>query len=164
MNIFTTIQSLPLSTAYPPVSVTLPKSSLGYDTNNMYPEFPPMMADGRSLVSSWQPESKMNDELIKQNGIKSNWQYRRYLTKNADEIRRTDFVESANDCGYIYPPSVEAGSNLGNTSPYVYKSYQDTARPFGYVDSDLKQLYMTREQLNARKVAPVVQGNIVDGR
>ena len=157
MNIFTTIPSLPLTTAYPPVSVTLPKSSLGYDTNNVYPAFPPMMTDGRSLVSSWQPESKLNDELVKQNGIQSNWQYRRYLTQNADEIRKTDFIETANDCGYMYPPSA-LDTKLGNTVPYTYTSFQDNSRPFGYADSDLKQLYMTREQLSARKVAPVVQG------
>ena len=35
-----------------------------------------------------------------------------------------------------------------------FDSYGDTTKPKGYQDSDLKELYLTREQLNARKVAP----------
>lgn len=147
--------SLPVDCAYPPTVVTLPKSSLGYNTNNMYPEFPPMMADGRSLLSSWQPESKINDNMIKQNNIKNNWEYRQYLTKNGDEIRQTNYTETANDTGYVIPPyQSEASKNV----PYKYNSYHDSTKPLGYNDSDLKQLYLTREQLNSRKVAPVVQG------
>jgi len=153
---FNFANSLPVTVAYPPVVVTLPKSTLGYDTNNVYPKFPPLMADGRSLVSSWQPESRLNDELIKQKGIKSNWQYRQYLTKHGDEIRRQNMVETANDCGYMIPPTNDV--SMGKSAPYTYTSYQDTTRPFGYADSDLKQMYMTREQLNARKVTPVIQG------
>ena len=42
----------------------------GYSTNNKHPEFPPLMNDGRSLVSNWQPESHLNDRLVKQNNIK----------------------------------------------------------------------------------------------
>ena len=49
----------------------------GYSTNNQYSEFPPMMKDGRSIVSSWQPESHINKEIKKQNNIKSNWEYPR---------------------------------------------------------------------------------------
>ena len=147
------VSYLSLETAYPPVSVTLPKSSLGYATNNVYPEFPPIMSDGRSLVSSWQPESKQNDELIKTNGIQNNWQYRRYLTDNAGDIMKSNFIDTANDTGYSIPPT-ESGTG---SAPYKYKSYQDSTQPPGYNDSDLKQLYLTREQLNARKVAPVVQ-------
>jgi len=149
-----TTSYLSLETAYPPVTVTLPKSSLGYKTNTNYPEFPPMMSDGRSLVSSWQPESKLNEDLINSNRIKNNWEYRQYLTKNADDIMKSNFVETANDTGYSIPPVSSGDKN----SPYTFSSFQDTAQPQGYVDSDLKQLYLTREQLNARKVAPVVQG------
>ena len=149
------VSYLSLETAYPPVSVTLPKSSLGYRTNNIYPEFPPIMSDGRSLVSSWQPESKQNDELIKTNGIQTNWQYRQYLTNNAGDIMKSNFIDTANDTGYSIPPM--DSTNIGKNVPYVYSSYQSTDQPLGYVDSDLKQLYLTREQLNARKVTPVVQ-------
>jgi hypothetical protein len=42
-----------LDCAYPVVKETLPLSSRGYHTNNKYPEFPPLMNDGRSIVASW---------------------------------------------------------------------------------------------------------------
>ena len=32
-----------LNCAYPIIKETIPKSSLGYNTNNKYPEFPPLM-------------------------------------------------------------------------------------------------------------------------
>jgi hypothetical protein len=84
-------------------SLIIPKSSLGYDTNNKYKKFPPMMKDGRSLISSWQNETQINHELIKDNNIKSNWQYRQYLAKHADTIMEYNYRESANDTGYILP-------------------------------------------------------------
>ena len=69
--------------AYPIIKETIPKSSLGYNTNNKYPEFPPLMSDGRSIISSYQPETVVNTELLHRNGIQTNWQYRKYLTENS---------------------------------------------------------------------------------
>jgi hypothetical protein len=128
-------------------------STLGYNTNNQYPKFPPMMADGRAVVSSWQPESAINDHLIKKNGIKSNWEYRRYLTDNGYKITEQNFKETCNDTGYHISPA--AASTTAN-SPYSYASAYDNTKPSGYQDSDLKQQYLTREQLDSRKVAPVL--------
>ena len=52
--------------AYPKyINDTLPRSKLGYTTNNRYPNFPPKMADGRSLISSWNSES-VTDSAFKQ--------------------------------------------------------------------------------------------------
>ena len=38
----------------------------------------------------------------------------------------------------------------------MFKSFNDQSKPNGYQDSDLKQMYLTREQLNSKKVSPVV--------
>jgi hypothetical protein len=144
----------PIEIAYPKVVVSLPKSYLGYNTNNKYPEFPPKMADGRSLISSWQPESKINETIINGNKIVSNWMYRQHLNKNAKMIMESNFIETANDTGYqIPPPDLSRDKN----SPYLYSTIQDNTKPFGYQDSDLKNLYLTREQLNAMKVIPTIQ-------
>lgn len=128
-------------------------STLGYNTNNQYPKFPPMMADGRAVVSSWLPESAINDHLIKKNGIQSNWEYRRYLTDNGYKITERNFKETCNDTGYHIQP---AAASTSANSPHSYASVYDNAKPFGYQDSDLKQQYLTREQLDSRKVAPVL--------
>lgn len=121
-----------------PTQEDLPPSSHGYHTNNVFQGFPPLMADARSLVASWQPESFTNDRIIRENGIQSNWQYRQYLTQNANTIMKQNFAESANDIGYY---DINAGivSSRPNTS-----------------SSDLKELYMSREDLQSRRIAPVL--------
>ena len=150
-----------LECAYPVIKETIPKSSLGYSSNNKYPEFPPLMSDGRAIIGSWQPESTENANLIESNNIKSNWEYRRYLTKNSKDILEYNFRESCNDVGYfkrpIDLPSIQSNVVNGmNSSPFLYDSIIDKSKPTGYEDSDLKQIYLTREQLDARKIAPVI--------
>lgn len=158
---FSNYQGESLQCAYPVIKETVPRSSLGYNTNNKYPEFPPLMADGRSVTASWQPESTINADLIQSNGITSNWQYRKYLMQNAQQIMEYNFRESSNDVGYykrpIDLPTMQSNSVSGiKQQPYVYSSVLDNTKPLGYASSDLKEMYLTREQLNARKIAPVV--------
>jgi hypothetical protein len=86
--------------------------------------------------------------------MKSNWEYRKYLTENAKTMIEKNQAESLNDIGYIARYST--APEQSNTVPYYYKSYLDNTQPFGYQSSDLKQLYLTAEQLNARKMAPVI--------
>jgi hypothetical protein len=142
-----------LSNAYPETSNN-PKSIYGYQTHNLYKDYPPMMNDGRVLVASWQPESITNDNLVKTIGTTSNWKYREFLTHAANEIRQQNYAETMNDIGYVARyANAPAGSY---TPPYTYKSYLDNTTPTGYESSDLKELYLSREELSARKVSPVI--------
>lgn len=144
--------------AFPVIHETLPRSKLGYHSNTNYPEFPPLMADGRSLIASYQPEAVLNANLIKQQGIQSNWQYRQYLTANSQQIAQQNFREACNDVGYFerfLPGEMGSQAPVTNT-PYLYNSYLSTAEPVGYTQSDLKSLYLTREQLNARMYSPSI--------
>jgi hypothetical protein len=143
------------------IKETIPPSSLGYNTNNKYATFPPLMSDGRACITSWQPESIINAKIIETNKIKSNWEYRQYLQKNAKQIMEYNFYESANDTGYykhpIVAPSIQSNSVKGlDKTPFLYESNLDNAKPFGYASSDLKQLYLSREQLEARQISPVI--------
>uniref|UniRef100_A0A6C0I432 Uncharacterized protein n=1 Tax=viral metagenome TaxID=1070528 RepID=A0A6C0I432_9ZZZZ len=142
-------------------TIPLTTPSLGYNTNNKYPDFPPLMSDGRSVTSSWQPEAVINASIIQANGIKTNWEYRQFLTNNAVEIMKYNFLESSTDVGYykrpIDLPSIRSNIVSGpNTVPYQFKSYSDKAQPFSYSTSDLKEMYLSREELNSRKVSPVI--------
>jgi len=103
-----------------------PSNFRGYSDNNLYDGYPPLMSDGRTIIASYQPTSDINKTIIEKNGIQSNWQYRAYLTHNADDLRKQMFIESANDTGYI-----------GHTYAPIHKA----------PDSDLKKLYLTREEL-----------------
>jgi hypothetical protein len=147
--------------AYPVIKENVPKSERGYNTNNAYPAFPPLMADGRAVISSWQPESATNDSLIRANDIKSNWEYRKYLNAHATQLMEYNFRETCNDTGYFIPPlSIGATAQDFRNTPYAYRTYDDKTKPVGYEDSDLKQLYLTREQLNAKRVAPEIHSTM----
>ena len=149
-----------ISCAYPIIKETIPKSSLGYGTNNKYPDFPPLMTDGRSVIGSWQPESTENANLIESNGIKTNWQYRQFLMKNAQQIQEYNFRETCNDVGYfkrpIDLPSIQSNAVSGHSVPFKFGSILDNTKPAGYQESDLKSIYLSREQLDARRIAPMV--------
>ena len=139
------------SVAYPTIKETIPPSHLGYHTNNRFPEFPPMMSDGRALISSWQPEAVVNDRIIKDNNIKSNWQYRKFIKQHANEILEYNLKEVCNDTGYFV---MNPDRNIVG-EPYLYKSVDDNTKILGLENnSDLKELYLSRERLDSRKIAP----------
>ncbi len=142
-----------LVTAYPPI-VDRPKSIYGYQTHNLYKDYPPMMADGRVISAAWQPEAVLNNNLVKTAGVTTNWQYRQYLTHNASGIIKQNLAETMNDIGYFsrYAQAPETP----HTIPYTYRSYLDKTNVSGYEQSDLKDLYFSREELDARKVAPAI--------
>ena len=151
-------QSESVKCAYTNIQEFLPRSNLGYASNNLYAGFPPVMADGRSLIASYQPEAVKNRQLLEQSGIKSNWQYRKYLTDNSKQIAEQNFREACNDTGYTQrftPNEREHQTKISNV-PFMYPSYLDGSQPVGYSNSDLKDLYLTREQLNARREAPAI--------
>jgi hypothetical protein len=135
-----------------PAQEDLPPSSYGYHTNNVYQGFPPLMADSRSLIASWQPESFTNERLVRENGIQSNWQYRQYLTNNADTLMKQNFAESANDIGYVE----HSAASQPYGAPVTFSGLNDSRRPLNMSDSDLKTLYLSREELSSRRVAPVM--------
>jgi len=142
--------------AYPKIKETIPQSRLGYHSNNKYDGFPPLMSDGRSITASWQPEAVLNNYLLKEIDVQTNWQYRQYMIKNAKDIMKYNCVQMSNDAGYIkrYDDLISASSNY--STPYTVTSYTDKFTPSGYETSDLKEIYLTREQLDARMVAPEI--------
>lgn len=147
---------LSYSCAYPVDSgndLVIPRSTLGYAANAVYPGFPPLMSDGRSITASDQPEAVLNNALLKETGIQSNWEYRQYLTNQAKDIMRYNYRESANDVGYF---KRYQDTPAGYSVPFTYPSFISQDKPKGYVSSDLKSVYLTREQLQSQKVAPVI--------
>lgn len=121
-------------------------------SNNIHFDFPPIMNDGRNFAK-WQPGAQINEEIRKENDIKSNWQYRKYLTTNADSIIKSNQLEACDECCYC--PALKTGEPISNT-PFLYKSCMDKSQPYGYENSDLKNLYLTSTQLQARMVAPAI--------
>lgn len=134
-----------------------PIPSTGYQSNNKYANFPPKMNDGRSVHASWQPGAVVNEAMLQESGIKSNWQYRKYLVENGDHIRRQNFLYACNDTGYFIrneKTGVEDTSRYSH--PAFYGSVDEPIKHIGASISDLKSSYLTREQLDSRRVIPTM--------
>jgi len=123
-------------------------------SNNIDFNFPPILSDGR-LYCSWQPDAVVNERIQKQEGIRSNWQYRQFLQNNGAQIMNYNTQEACYTLGL--DPHVSSGSTPSDNVPYTFKGTFDTGKPgFGYCNSDLKNPYISREQLNARLIAPSI--------
>ena len=138
-----------LDKAYP----ILQSANEGYQSNNQYERFPPLMSDGRSMMASWQPGAVVNEVLLQQNGIQSNWQYRKFLSKNSEAIKANLFRDALNDVGYSVRNENPAINEIFQT-PKMYGSYQESVNHRQAGESDLKEIYMSREQLEAQRVVP----------
>jgi len=123
-------------------------------SNNIHFNFPPIMADGRNYAS-WQPDAVINDNIRKQEKITSNWEYRQFLTNNALQIMKCNNQEACYVLGLN--PHTQTNNTPSSNVPYIYHSLMDTKSPgYGYPTSDLKTPYLSREQLQARMIAPSI--------
>lgn len=123
-------------------------------SNNIHSDMPPLMSDGRNF-SSWLPDEVVNDNIKKDAGIKSNWDYRNYLQNNATSIMSYNSLKSIEGTGFI-----QTTNTTTDNVPFLFKSTFDTNTPnIGYSTSDLKSQYLTSTQLNARMVAPTISLN-----
>ena len=127
-------------------------------SNNIHFNSPPIMADGRNWAQ-WQPDAVVNNRIQKQEGITNNWSYRQYLQQNGLQIMNYNTAESCYELGL--DPHVQTGKTPSDNVPYTFRSTFDTSRPgFGYCNSDLKNPYLSREQLNSRLVAPSINPQV----
>lgn len=124
-------------------------------SHNVYFDFPPLMNDGRNFAG-WQPGNAVNESIRRSEGITTNWDYRRYLTTNADQIMNMNRLDAVNASGHgsfeVNPYEQDNHRNV----PFMYSSVMDTREPFGYAQSDLKDVYLSRESLQSRMVAPEI--------
>ena len=127
-------------------------------SNNIHFDFPPIMMDGRNFAD-WQPGSVMNKKLREDAGIKTNNEYRQYLMNNADKIIKYNQMQSCDECcsslalygNYNYQNNIRSVNN-----PYLYKSCTDKSVPFGYESSDLKNVYLSRQELQKNMNVPLL--------
>jgi hypothetical protein len=127
-------------------------------SNNIHYDFPPIMNDGRNYAN-WLPGGALNEKVRKEASITTNWQYRRYLSENADTIIRQNQISACGECGVTILSSEEQNRQkfVQAQTPYLYKSCLDMTKPnYGYESSDLKNMYLTELQLQSRMITPVI--------
>jgi hypothetical protein len=126
--------------------------------NNNYYTIEPTQELQGTAYSLWQPDSSTNKKIQVDTGISSNWKYRQYMQKNANDIMKYNTMQSIHTSGNN-PYTLLNTKPVGNT-PYLYNSVHDTSSPaYGFRNSDLKQDYMTKEQMKSRMVAPSIPTN-----
>jgi hypothetical protein len=125
-------------------------------SNNIHFNFPPIMTDGRNYAT-WQPGAVVNEIIREKNNITSNSQYRQYLTHNATEVMQANLVGACDACGFnlnLISNDNNGNGNNGSITPFLFSSPWDQSQPFGYESSDLKNLYLSRYELQSRMMAP----------
>jgi len=125
---------------------------------NTYYTIEPNKEFQSTSYSLWQPDSKTNQKILVDTGIKSNWQYRQYMQKNANQIMKYNTMESIYTSGNN--PYINMNNETVNNTPYIYTSVHDTSSPlYGFRNSDLKQDYVTKEKMTSRMIAPNIPTN-----
>jgi hypothetical protein len=107
------------------------------------------------LESSWQPQATVNNKIHVESGITSNWKYRQYIQNNANHIMKYNTMESIYSSGNN-PYAVSNKIPSANV-PYRFSSLYDERLPsVGFSNSDLKQDFLQKQQLNARMISPSI--------
>jgi hypothetical protein len=133
-----------------------------YSASNNY-EFnsPAKMSDGR-LWSQWSPDAVVNERIQRKEGIQSNWAYRQFLQKNGLQIMNYNNQEACYTLGL--DPHYDINATPSSNVPFTFRGTFDSSKPgFGYCNSDLKNPYLTSQQLNARLVAPSINPANIPG-
>tara|TARA_B100001057_G_scaffold342303_1_gene343201 strand:- start:688 stop:999 length:312 start_codon:yes stop_codon:yes gene_type:complete len=95
---------------------------------------------------------KRNDEIVKMNNINTNWDYRNYLTQNANNIMSHNKYNSCLNTGI----STDLIYEKKDGNPFLFHSTLDNSRPFGYQTSDLKEAFVYKRHGEILKVAPKI--------
>jgi len=121
-------------------------------SNNIHFDFPPIMMDGRNYAT-WQPSTQVSNDIKKQADLNTNWQYRKYMVQNADAIIKHNQMAACDQCCSCPARYGVTNENVHST-PYVFQSCSDKSQPFGYENSDMKSLYLSKYELQCRMFTP----------
>lgn len=89
--------------------------------------------------SKWRPDYFKNNEILNNNNIVTNADYRRFLTNNASNIINLNKATEEERC--CQP--IRVASNKGSNVPYLYQEEcVVNGEQFAYPENDLKRNYM----------------------
>ena len=121
-------------------------------SNNIHFNYPALMSDGKQFTN-WNTACTTNNALIEQNNIQSNYQYRQYLIKHGKQLMDVNNKIACDECGFCQYSQAYTPQPVGK---YLYKSCEDKSRPYGYENSDLKNMYVSRQALQSRLSGPLM--------
>jgi len=119
--------------------------------NNTHYDFPALMDDG-NIYTNWQSASVTNDNLKSRSPHRDNYQYRQWLIANAERVMKQNQVNSfADSC-----TNTNSFKRVSNHSKYIFRNCNDKITPPGYETSDLKDIYLSKQELQERLTAPIM--------
>lgn len=121
-------------------------------SNNIHPNYPALMSDGK-MFTLYNPACDLNKKLKQKNGMKNNYEYRQFLIKNGVSLMNQNNIASCNECSECV---LQNTSNDKSYGKYLFTSVRDNSKPYGYQNSNLKNLYLERQSLNSQFVSPIV--------
>jgi hypothetical protein len=108
-----------------------------------------------NISPAWQPQAVLNNNMLQDANITSNWKYRQYIQKNASQIMKYNSMESINASGNNPYYGTNTNQSMANV-PHLYNSLQSQSQ--GY-NSDLKQDFLNKQRIKARMVSPAIPTN-----
>ena len=122
--------------------------------HNYYTMDPTQNINGISY-NLWQPEALNNKKILTDAGITSNWNYRQYIQKNANDIMKFNTMQSIKASGNN--PYTILNTTPNENTHHLYSSLHDTNNPpNGFRDTDLKKEFLNKQQLKARMISPSI--------
>jgi hypothetical protein len=123
-------------------------------SNNIHKNLPPLMSDSRQFTK-YDPNCEANNRLKKSLQLQSNYDYRQYLINNGMSL-----AEKNNNTALQTNINSKVGhDSLNHHEKYIFNNVFDNNRPFGYEGSDLKNIYLSRKQLQSRMDTPFIKMN-----
>ena len=110
----------------------------------------------------WSPGVELNLEIKNKKNITKNWQYRKFITANADTIIKKNQMQACQQCCVCPSRYVSLDVPLGqkettpNTTPYLYDGCLSRYQPPGYEESLQKKTYLIKKDLQGRMSIPSI--------
>ena len=111
------------------------------------------MEDGR-LFTNYLTNANLESKISQNNNLKSNEEYRKFLMNNASKIMELNKLEQHNQT-YKYSPNNDPNHlfmklKKENNIPHLYDSINDVQHVYGYETNQVKESYLSRQQLNSK--------------
>lgn len=109
----------------------------------------------------FQPQATLNNNILQDSNITSNWKYRQYIQKNANQIMKYNTMETVSASGNNPYYGTDPNQSTANM-PHLYTSLHSTSSSQNQnqnQDSDLKRDFLNKQRFNARMVSPSIPTN-----
>lgn len=113
------------------------------------------MNDGR-LFTNYFPEGMYHKNLQNRNSIPNNEEYREFLIHNATQImdinRKQYQAQTSKYTPNNDPNNLMLKLPRTNNIPHLYHTANDENHKFGYESNETKEQYLSRENLNLKRI------------